>query len=221
MIDNLTEVTGLVIRTSPVGEQDKRVTLLSKERGKLSFFAHGARRPGNSQMGMTRLFSFGTFRLYERRDSYSLQSAEILNYFEDLSKDVETACYGAYFLELADYYSHEYENEPQLLKLLYTALLALTKPAIPHELTRRIFELKSMVIDGAYDPEPPGKAGETCRYTWNFIRMTPPEKLFTFRITDEALDELAANVDRSLAKFVDRPIHSLKILNDMRTIPEK
>jgi len=215
MADGIVELTGMIIKTMPVGERDRRITLLTKERGKIAFFAHGARKPGNSFMGMTRIFSFGTFRLYEGRDSYNLQSAEILNYFDEIEKDMEKTCYAAYFSELADYYSHEYDGEPEMLKLLYLSLLALSKPSIPHELTRRIFELKIMVIDGAYDTSPKGKAGDTCRFAWNFICTTPVEKLFTFALTEEAMQELSQNVDLSLKKFVDRPMHSLEILKSM------
>ena len=212
---NLVEVTGMVIKSMPVGEQDKRITLLTRERGKLSFFAHGARRPGNPLMGVTRLFAFGIFRLYEGRDSYNLQSADISEYFDAVTGDMETTCYGTYFLELADYYAHEYANEPQLLKLLYLSLLALGRPSIPHTLTRRIFELRSMVIDGAYDPEPPGEAGDTLKYTWHYICTAPQEKLYTFTLVPELLKELSAHVDISLSRYVDRPIHSLKILQDL------
>jgi len=216
MNSNIVEVTGIVIKSQPIGEQDKRITLLTRERGRLSFFAHGARRPGNSFMGVTRLFAYGTFHLYEGRDSYNLQAAEITNYFEDIPMNVENTCYASYFLELADYYAHEYVNEPQMLKLLYLSLTALSKPSLPHELTRRIFELRIMVIDGTYDPEPPEKeAGESCRFAWHYICTSPLEKLYTFNLSDSVMKELSANADRSLSRYVDRPIHSLQILKEM------
>jgi DNA repair protein RecO (recombination protein O) len=214
--ENVIEVTGMVIKSMPVGETDRRITLLTKERGKVAFFAHGARRTRNSFMGVTRLFAYGTFRLYENRDSFSLQSAEITNYFDTIPSDVETSCYGMYFLELADYYAHELQNEPQLLKLLYLSLTALTRPSIPHSLTRRIYELRIMVIDGAYDPEPQKTAGEACRYAWHFICTSPLEKLYTFNLKEDVMEELSRNVDFTLSRYVDRPIHSLQILKDMQ-----
>lgn len=216
MLDQI-EVNGLIIKVQPVGEYDKRVTLLTRERGKISAFARGARRQGSALMGITRIFACGRFRLREGKDSYSLYSAQIDNYFEPLFKDVESTCFGTYLLELADYYSRESMSEPQMIKLLYYALTALTKPSIPHRLTRRIFELRLMKIDGQYDQEPAaaGKVGETTAFTWNYILNTPLEKLFTFVLKEEVLLELEECVDRSLKKYVDKKMNSLEILESI------
>jgi len=209
------EVTGMVIKSMPIGERDRRVTLLTSEQGKLSFFARGAAKPGSPFMGKTRPFSYGLFRLYQGRDSFTLESTEIRNYFPELNEDLETTCYASYFLELADYFAREFAPEPRFLKLLYRSFLALKKPAIPHALTRRIFELRMLVIDGTYDPEPPLRDSDRCRYTWQYICTAPPEKLYTFTVTEEILKELGDNVDASLYRYVDREIHSLKVLKAM------
>ena len=105
MRNGVQEVTGMVIKSMPVGERDRRVTLMTMEQGKLSFFARGAGKPGSPFMGVTRPFSYGKFSLFQGRDSYSLEGAEIVNYFEKLSADLVTTCYATYFLELADYYA--------------------------------------------------------------------------------------------------------------------
>ena len=145
---NQITVTGMVLTSAPVGEYDRRVVLLTKERGKISAFARSARRPNSALMGVTSPFSFGEFTLYEGRTSYTLVSASISNYFSDLRMDVEGAYYGFYFMDIAGYYAREANDETALLKLLYQTLRALVNVHIPNRLIRRIYELRAITING-------------------------------------------------------------------------
>ena len=101
MVNQIT-LTGMILTAAPIGEYDRRVVILTRERGKISAFARGARRPNSALMGVTSPFSFGEFTVYEGRTSYTLVSASISNYFSELRTDVEGAYYGFYFLDFAE-----------------------------------------------------------------------------------------------------------------------
>ncbi len=209
------KLTGMVIKASPVGEMDKRLVILSRERGKITAFARGARRPGNPLMAVSRPFAFGQFSLYEGRDSYTLRSAEITNYFEALALDVDGTCYGSYFLELADYYARENMDGTGLLKLLYQSIRALLKPALENELVQRVFELKAMVLNGEYTEHPPRPVSDSAAYAWEYVIASPAEHLYTFTLTVPVLEEFGRCVEINKKRYVDREFHSLKILKAM------
>lgn len=209
-------LTGMVLKAAPAGEFDRRLVILTRERGKITAFARGAKRPGNQLMAASRPFVFGQFRLFEGRDSYSLQSAEITNYFAELSRDVEAACYGSYFLEVADYYCRENLDGTEMLLLLYQSMRALLKPALPNSLVQLVFELRAMVVNGEYTEHAPRPVSDSAAYAWEYIIASPLEALYTFVLTQEVERELKLCVDVNKKRFLDRTFHSLEILEMMQ-----
>lgn len=143
-----TTVTGMVLSAIPVGEYDKRLVILTKELGKISAFAKGARRQNSALLACGEPFTFGEFTLYVGRNSYSVTSADISNYFPELRSDYEGLCHGLYFCEFADYITKEHGDETEVLKLLYQSLRALIKNTIEKPLIRAIYELKMITLMG-------------------------------------------------------------------------
>lgn len=142
------ELTGMVLSSMVVGDYDKRLVILTKERGKITAFAKGARKPNSPYLGISEPFNFGEFTLYEGFDAYRLAGGEIKEYFSEVKNDIENICYGTYFCDILEYLCVEGVSDVNMLNLLYITLKALNNPNIPNKLIRRIFELKSLEFDG-------------------------------------------------------------------------
>jgi len=142
------EVNGIVLSAAPVKEADKRVMLLTKELGRVTAFARGAKRVNSALSAPTRTFAFGKFRLVPGKDAYTLSQAEITEYFEEIVLDMEKTAYGCYLLDLAACFSRENTEETETLLLVYYALKAMVKGKIPLKLIQRITELKLLKISG-------------------------------------------------------------------------
>ena len=127
MNDDLTDLTALVLASTPAGEYDRRVVLLTRERGKIACFARGARRPGSPLMAVSLPFCF-------------------------LRNDMEATCYASYFAEFLQYVTRENNDESALLLLAYQSFRALESNRIPQRLVRAVFEIRATAIEGEFLP---------------------------------------------------------------------
>ena len=213
-MSDLITVTGVVLSAMPIGEYDKRVVLLTKERGKISAFVRGARRANSPLLSVCNPFVFGTFSLYEGRSSYNLTQASVKHYFAELAGVQPGIYYGFYFLELADYYTREYNDEVKMLKLLYQTLRALSSGKIDRRLVRYIYELKTLVVNGEYPDVTKEKdvVSPATLYTLQYIVATNVEKLYTFTVSAEVLLELGKVMKRYMETYVEKSFKSLEIL---------
>lgn len=213
-MQELVNLTAIVLSSSPIGEYDKRVVLLTKERGKITAFARGARRQTSKLMAATNLFAFGEFKLYPGRTSYTLTDAHIQNYFEELRVDFEGAYYGMFFLEVCDYYTRENNDEKEMLKLLYQSLKALLVKSLNRKLVQSIFEMKALVINGEFPGMPTeGKWQESTEYAVHYIVNSTIEKLYTFTVSDVVLEEMIRISEKYRRRYIDREFKSLEMLS--------
>lgn len=141
-------LTGMILTASPMKEYDRRVELLTRERGRISAFAQGARKANSALSACTIPFTFGEFTVYEGRSSYNVKSAVIQKFFGDIAQDYDMTCYASYFAEMARYFTKENMEASEELLLLYVTLLAMQNKRVPFRLVRVIYEMRMMMIEG-------------------------------------------------------------------------
>ncbi len=141
-------MTGITLSVYPIGENDRRLTILTKERGKIQVFARGCRKPNHPLFGVSQPLVFAEFFITEGRTYNYLNSAEGRDYFPHLKADLESICYSTYFSEVAEYFTVEGLDESNMLNLLFVTFSAMKKKQVPFPLIRLIFELKALQIYG-------------------------------------------------------------------------
>ena len=131
-------VNGIVLYATLVGEYDKRLVILTKERGKITVFANGARRPSSTLRAASQSFVMGKFIVIPGREAYNLSKVEVNEYFSDIAYDMEKMCYASYFAELMSYYTREGDSCTNNLNLMYITLKALLQDELPDILIKSI-----------------------------------------------------------------------------------
>jgi len=209
-------VMGMVIASFPQGEYDRRITLLTRECGKITAFVKGAKRQGSRFCGTTDLFAFGNFELYVGKNSYTVQSAEISNFFEFLREDLEASVYAQYFAECVDFYTREGSDEAIPLLLIYRALQALKKDNIPNPLVRAVFELKLFCVEGELIPyEKAGVFSPAAVNVMEHIKSCTIERLYNVTMDDSVLTEIKKIASYERSHLIDRHLKSLDILETL------
>lgn len=210
--ENLFTVTGMVIKQEPIGEFDRRVVILTKEKGKISVFAKGARRQNSVLSASTNPFVFGRFVLFVGRNSYSLKEAFVDNYFEGMRDDVQRAFYGMYFLEIADYYSRENSDDADLLRLLYQGIRILENPSFGYKFVKAVFEIKAIQINGELPPIDMPDASPGLLKAVSYISESPVNKAFSFKLSEESEEMLVEYATVVSEETFDRRFTSLDLL---------
>lgn len=210
--ENLLNVTGMVIKQEPSDEYDKRIVILTKEKGKISVFVRGARRQNSAFGAATNPFAFGTFTLFVGRNSYSLREAKIDNYFEGMRDNIQMAFYGMYFLEIADYYTRENNDDADMLRLLYQGVRTLENPIMSFGFVRAVFEIKSIQINGELPPVSEEFANGVKKAVM-YITESPVNKVFSFKLSENSENELIEYAKDISKKTFDKNFTSLALID--------
>ena len=144
----LYRIEAIVLHRSDIGEADRLLTVLSRERGKLRVNAKGARKVGSRKGGHVELFTRSKMLIAKGRGDIDIVSqAEMTNAYRGLHEDLTRSTYAHYTVELVDSFTEEGSEQPELFDLLAEALTWLSTTS-NLTLTARYFELKLLTLAG-------------------------------------------------------------------------
>ena len=84
---------GIVLAQNNMGDNDKMITILTPDIGKIGCAARGARRPKSTLMAGTQFLCFADFMIYKGVSSYSINSADPIEIFYNIRLDIEKLKY--------------------------------------------------------------------------------------------------------------------------------
>jgi DNA repair protein RecO (recombination protein O) len=162
----------LVLRTYKLGEADRIVVFMTRDRGKKRGVAKGARRPKSKYMGALEPLTRGEVAYFEREQRELVQ----LNYLDPvrsplLARSAEALGYVGYFAELLDEWAQDAHADERLFRLGASMVDAITAGA-PIEKLARYFEYWLLRLQGVY----PALSCAECNASLSMGAMMPPRE---------------------------------------------
>ena len=222
----------LVLRTYKLGEADRIVVFLTKDRGKKRGVAKGARRPRSRFMGALEPLTEVRVAYFEReqRELVGLNYAEMLRSplsFAGLApaggmpasesadgQRGDALGYVGYFAELLDEWAQEADADERLYRLGAGMLDALGAGA-PVEPLARYFEYWLLRLQGLY-PEARGTLSAGAVSFLAMSRTVPPGRVGDVPVDRRVLDELQNTHRALIAMHLEKTLKSDRVLRDLR-----
>ncbi len=140
---------GIIIREGATGEQDRIVTVLTRDRGVIKAFANGARNPKNKNVSSTGLLCYSDFLINKtQKGIYVIREATAKEVFFSLRSDIVRLSLAQYFAELTYELSPREENSGEYLSLLLNSVYLLSQGKRNLRQIKAVLEMRMLSIAG-------------------------------------------------------------------------
>jgi DNA repair protein RecO (recombination protein O) len=203
----------LILRTYRLGESDRIVVFLTKDRGKKRGVAKNARQSRKRFGGALEPMTHGRVGYLEREGRELVQ----LHYVEPVRSPLgmtsgDALGYVSYFAELIDEWAQEADPNETLFRLGTSVVEALVA-GIDAPPLARYFEYWLLRLQGVYEPAA-DLSGEA-RAFLEAARATNPCGLGRVAVSRRALGELEAAHRTLIAQHLEKDLKSLRVLKEM------
>lgn len=140
---------GIILRTFPYGESNKIVTLFTREAGKITVMARGAKKPRSRLGAVTQPFTYGAFLIRKGRGMGTLSQGEPIESMRHIREVLEATAYASYIVELVDRLTEENERMAGIYDLLLEALQAINEGFDPEAIALFV-EWKMLPVAGIH-----------------------------------------------------------------------
>jgi len=205
----------LILRTYKLGEADRIVVFLTRDRGKKRGVAKGARRTKSNFVGALEPLTHARVAYFERERrelvnlNYSEASRSALS-----NATIEGLGCATYCADLIDEWAADGHEDERLYRLGVSMVEALASGAPPEPLTR-YFEFWLLSLQGVY---PAGRVPTLSPGAQAFLaaaRKVGPQELSGVVATREVLRELELLHRSVIAMHLEREPRSMRVLKEM------
>ncbi len=112
------KVRGINLKSIPMGESDRLLTILTPELGLIQAIAPGSRKPKSTMGGRSGLFVVNELLIYKGRSLDRITQAETIESYPGLSRDLGKLAAGQYLAELVLYQALSDQPQAELFFLL-------------------------------------------------------------------------------------------------------
>lgn len=192
---------GIILAQSNMGDNDKMVTLLTPDLGKIGCAAKGARRPKSNLMAGTQFLCFGNFIIYKSASSYSINSCEPIEIFYNVRLDIDKLKYASEVAQIARDVTDENQSTYRILQLVLNTIYVISETDKDLDLVLSIFKMRLLSIIG-FRP-----IIENCATCYE------KEKLRYFSLKNNGLMcEACGRQDKSSIELSDATINAIKYI---------
>jgi len=204
----------LILRTYTLGESDRIVVFLTRDRGKKRGVAKNARQSRRRFGAGLEPLTCGRVGYVERerRELVQLQYVEVTR--SPLSAvDGGALGYVSYFAELIDEWAPDGDPNETLFRLGASMVDAMAA-GVPIEPLARYFEHWLLRLQGVYEPD--DRLSEEARAFLAAARTCSPFRLGGVAVSERALRELESAHRALIAMHLEKDLRSVRVLREMR-----
>ncbi len=142
------QISGLIIRETDYGENDKIINILTEKNGIISAIVKGAKSIKSKKSSIVQYFSYGNFLLYARKNGYVVDDFEILELFWNIREDLYSLSLAQYFSQLCFAFSPDENKSNELMRLFLNTLFYISNKKKSLPVLKSIFEIRGSSICG-------------------------------------------------------------------------
>lgn len=144
----VTDTEALVLRQVKTLNGRRMLLLFTRKFGKISVGTNITEGGKNKSALAVRPFTYGRYELFKGRDSYSLNSGQVLRSYYGLGEDIDKYMAASYVLELTEKLLAEGLPQPRMFSLLLDYFDSLEKRSKKHETLVMAYIVKALDVMG-------------------------------------------------------------------------